>query len=628
MIPALTNPSLPQAAVIGLIHGLVGGLALTALAAALLRLLGERVSAATRHAIWWGVLLAVAAMTVIPAVRPASPAAVFPAVAAAPDPDGKSGVPASARAAVIPRPPAPETGAADRSAPVPTPVRQSPASASTSSVSSIRAEAPAAAQAVPSPRPLFRMALPDGPWIPAAFGLWLAVAAVRLVRLGRDGAALARLKRTAGPFEFPNLAPLRRHLARKGLRRPLRLGVSGRIGVPLLAGLSRPRILIPEAMAGRLSDEELSGVVLHEAGHLRRYDDWAALAQHLLAALLWPLPAVAWISRRLALEQELACDAWVVTVTGARRPYAACLARLAELAAGGRAPLAAPGVIHPPKTITRRIAMLLDPHRTIRPRLSWLLLGLATGLLAAAVYQFGAAAPWIVLADTTPTAKASTAPQDKPAESKSAAKPSEVKPVAKPAPVPAPKPVAKAQPVVKIQPKDQAVDAEAEARHARVEEAARRAEAEAERMEHEFDRLGDELSAMLEKELAPLEEAIEKAAEELAQIHEGKIEALAEEMENLAESEKEGHKLTAEQEQRMKELQAQMEAMSAQIQKTVQEKIEPLQKQIQEKIQATAPQRKEFIRQAIEQLQQELKRIEEEEKAAQSKSEAPAQPPK
>ena len=217
-------------------------------------------------------------------------------------------------------------------------------------------------------------------------------------------------------------------------------------------------------MAGRLSDEELSGVVLHEAGHLRRYDDWAALAQHLLAALLWPLPAVAWISRRLAMEQELACDAWVVTVTGARRPYAACLARLAELAAGGRTPLTAPGVIHPPKTITRRIAMLLDTHRTIRPRLSWLLLGLASGLLAAAVYQFGAAAPWIVLADTTPTARAAAAPQAKSVEVKPAAKPAEPKPVAKPA---EPKPVAKARPV------EHSAEAEAEARHARLEAAAR-----------------------------------------------------------------------------------------------------------------------------------------------------------
>jgi len=619
MIPALPHPTLPQAAVIGLIHGLVGGLALTALAAALFRLLGERISAATRHAIWWGVLLAVAAMTVIPSVRPAAPAPASPGVAAA-----AAVVPGEAPAA------APASAPAARPGPAPDPVRRSPAAAVTRPDSQPRVAATAAArpaQPAPPARPLFRIALPDGPWIPAAFCLWLAVAAVRLVRLGRDGAALARLKRDAAPLEFPNLAPLRRHLARKGLRRPLWLGVSERIGVPLLAGLSRPRILLPEAMAGRLSDEELSGVVLHEAGHLRRYDDWAALAQHLLAALLWPLPAVAWISRRLAVEQELACDAWVVTVTGARRPYAACLARLAELAAGGRVPLAAPGVIHPPKTITRRIAMLLDTHRTIRSRLSWLLLGLATGLLAAAVYQFSAAAPWIVLADTTPTAKAASTPQQ--------SKPAEAKPVAKPSPAPAPAPAAKpveatpaAKPVAKVKPVGQSTNAEAEARHARLEASAHRAEAEAERMEREFDRLGEELSAMLEKELAPLEEAIEKAAQEIAQIHEGKIEALAEEMKDLAESEKDGHKLTAEQERRMKELQAQMEEMSERIQKTVQDKIEPLQKQIQEKIQATAPQRKEIIRQAIEQLQQELKRIEEEEKASPAKPKAPAQPPK
>ena len=587
MISALTYPTLPQAAVIGLIHGLVGGLALTALAAALLRLLGERVSAATRHAIWWGVLLAVTAMTVIPAVRPAvsapdAPAAVTAAAAA---PAGLRAGATEFRPTVPARTAMPPPQTVVRPARAAAPARSTPASATE-----------------PVSRPLFRVALPDGPWIPAAFCLWLAVAAVRLVRLVRDGAALARLKQTAAPFEFPNLAPLRRHLARKGLRRPLQLGLSGRIGVPLLAGLSRPRILFPEAMAGRLSGEELSAVVLHEAGHLRRHDDWAALAQHLLAALLWPLPTVAWISRRLAEEQELACDAWVVTVTGARRPYAACLARLAELAAGGRAPLTAPGVIHPPKTITRRIAMLLDTHRTIRPRLSWLLLGLATGLLITAVYQFGAAAPWIVLADSAPAAKAAAAPQAKPAEAKPAAKAAEPKPATKPA---EPKPAAKTRPA---EPASEA--------QARAEAAAKRAEAEAERMEAEFDRLGDELAATLEKELAPLEEAMEKAAEELAQVHEVKMEALAEEMAELAKSQKDGHALTTEQEKRMQELEKQMEEVSAQIQKVIQEKIQPMQEQIQEKLRATAPQRKEAIRQAIEQLQQELKRIEEEEKAA------------
>ena len=97
-----------------------------------------------------------------------------------------------------------------------------------------------------------------------------------------------------------------------------------------MIGFFAPRILIPEWLFDRLTPAELEQVVLHEAEHLRRHDDWINLLQK-FALVLFPLnPALAWMERRLCREREMACDEGVVCRTQAPRAYAACLTSLAE----------------------------------------------------------------------------------------------------------------------------------------------------------------------------------------------------------------------------------------------------------------------------------------------------------
>ncbi len=97
-----------------------------------------------------------------------------------------------------------------------------------------------------------------------------------------------------------------------------------------MIGFFAPRILIPEWLFDRLTPAELEQVVLHEAEHLRRHDDWINLLQK-FALVLFPLnPALAWMERRLCREREMACDEGVVCKTQAPRAYAACLTSLAE----------------------------------------------------------------------------------------------------------------------------------------------------------------------------------------------------------------------------------------------------------------------------------------------------------
>ena len=94
---------------------------------------------------------------------------------------------------------------------------------------------------------------------------------------------------------------------------------------PSVIGFLAPRILIPDGSLARLTPGELEQVVLHEAEHLRRRDDWTNLLQKLLLVLFPLNPALAWMERRLCREREMACDEGVVRRTQAPRAYAACL---------------------------------------------------------------------------------------------------------------------------------------------------------------------------------------------------------------------------------------------------------------------------------------------------------------
>jgi hypothetical protein len=99
---------------------------------------------------------------------------------------------------------------------------------------------------------------------------------------------------------------------------------------PSVIGFLAPRILIPGWLMARLTQGELEQIVLHEAEHLRRRDDWTNLVQKLVLVVFPLNPALMWMEHRLCREREMACDESVVRITNAPRAYAACLASLAE----------------------------------------------------------------------------------------------------------------------------------------------------------------------------------------------------------------------------------------------------------------------------------------------------------
>ena len=238
-------------------------------------------------------------------------------------------------------------------------------------------------------------------------GLWLVIAMARLAGLGRQMAALRRIKREAQEAPAAWNSALQALAIDLGVRRPVRLGLTDELAAPVAAGFLHPRILLPTAMAD-LTAEQVEPVLRHELAHLARRDDWTNLVQQAVRAAYFHHPGVLWLSRRLTLEREIACDDHVLSATGRARDYALFLTEFARRN-HGRSWTAAPAAWSNPSQLKERIHMLLDSKRNASPRLArgGTGAGIAAVLLAAVLGM--QAAPRLAFADSAKTDETTTA---------------------------------------------------------------------------------------------------------------------------------------------------------------------------------------------------------------------------
>lgn len=326
----------------GLINGLWQGSLLAGLVWVSLRMLQRRINATTRFAIWWATLLL---MLWLPWTH----------LQVASQPPLTADFHARPRVLIFE---------------LPGVVVRAPRLARAHSSRTPSARPASAKSAIHSPHlPQHQVAwpLPGGDWPLVLLGLWLGGAVAMLSRVLIAYWQLGRLKRAMRPLPARHQARLAHWLDYGHSRRRIRLGSCADIQVPVAVGLFEPVILIPEQLAHQLSEAQFDQVGLHELAHLRRWDDWSNLAQRLIEAVFFYHPAVRLIGGQLASEREIACDDWVVAVTGKARPYAECLARLVELLA--HAPQAAAGSLSIGRQIAYRVTLLLDSRRPASPHL-------------------------------------------------------------------------------------------------------------------------------------------------------------------------------------------------------------------------------------------------------------------
>ena len=318
-----------------LLNGLFVSAALALVVGITLRLLPARLlNSATRYAIWW-IVLAVTVALPLSCFRPARNSSIRAAAVA-------RAIPIRTAHAMEPQPGTPDLKYAVSALPLSEPAPRLPGV-------------------------VFPLALPAGPWPGRIMTIWIVTALFMLMRLAWSAILLERRKARA--VDAPAICGVR-------------VVVSSEISIPLVAGPWKRCIMFPASLLDELDAQELEQIGIHEAAHLFRGDDYALLLQRTLEAIFALHPVVRWISRRIDLEREIACDDFVIASTNNPQPYAACLARVVELTGGIRAtPIATSAADR--SHLARRVNTLLDQTRHSGTRLLGIRLALATIGLAA-----------------------------------------------------------------------------------------------------------------------------------------------------------------------------------------------------------------------------------------------------
>jgi beta-lactamase regulating signal transducer with metallopeptidase domain len=342
-----------------------------------------RINAATRCAVWWAVLAAVVLLPL------------------APQPSRRFAAPSPAIAEAHPVP-VPATPAMVRQ--IEAPARPSEAAGS--------------------------LRFTAGAGLLAIFAIWTALSLFRIAQIARSYRYLRGIKqRSRGVSPEQNLN-FNYWLLACSIDRTARLLVSSEIVSPMAVGFRRPAVIVPESLMNEFSAEELDHVQLHELAHIARYDDWTNLFARLIGALLPIHPVAVWLLKRIEQDREIACDDWVVAMTGEARPYAASLTRLFELCSARRRQLLATGMADRASHLGERIEALLRGGRDFAPRVSLTRVVMGGAILLALVLAGAQAPHWIAFAQ----------------------EPAPVPPVAPVAPLPPVAPVAPAPPTPPVPP--------------------------------------------------------------------------------------------------------------------------------------------------------------------------------
>jgi beta-lactamase regulating signal transducer with metallopeptidase domain len=202
------------------------------------------------------------------------------------------------------------------------------------------------------------------PWLVFAWVVGVALLSSRFV-----GAWLfvLRLRRSATPVAERFEELLARVSKRLRVSRAVRLCQSALVEVPTVIGHLRPIILIPAGALVGLTPQQLEAVLAHELAHVRRYDYVVNLLQTAAETLLFYHPAAWWLSRRVRVEREHACDDAAVEATGDVLLYARSLAALEQLRVS-RVPAAALALAANGGSLMHRIQRLVSTNRQTRTR--------------------------------------------------------------------------------------------------------------------------------------------------------------------------------------------------------------------------------------------------------------------
>jgi beta-lactamase regulating signal transducer with metallopeptidase domain len=251
---------------------------------------------------------------------------------------------------------------------------------SSATTPAVGASEPAAGSGTPSAKSAARTR-----FVPLAlFAFWLAGSLFTLARLAKNHFKIRRaLKhgRLVTPAELDCAESL--------MMGRVRLRLSRGVQSPILFGVFRPSVLLPDDLAEWTTPAERYAVIQHELAHAERRDTIVNLFQNILQAVLFFHPLVRYAARQLSLEREMACDDRVVGLGTASDAYAEGILKVAERcisSAGAPAGVHQLALFSARQILERRIEMILNRNRVRLVARQWKYLILPACLIAAAVW--------------------------------------------------------------------------------------------------------------------------------------------------------------------------------------------------------------------------------------------------
>jgi beta-lactamase regulating signal transducer with metallopeptidase domain len=159
-------------------------------------------------------------------------------------------------------------------------------------------------------------------------GIWGVGVLLRLAHFSRAVHRVHRLRRDASV-----LSPAQVGMASQIVEATHRVALleSTAIDDPVTVGVFHPAILLPSRVLPDLGEQELSAVLAHEYGHIRRGDFLVHILCQLISLPVAWHPGIRYLMSRISQTRELACDDYAAARLGKRHLYARTLLRLASL---------------------------------------------------------------------------------------------------------------------------------------------------------------------------------------------------------------------------------------------------------------------------------------------------------
>ena len=162
-------------------------------------------------------------------------------------------------------------------------------------------------------------------------GLWLLGVVLMFGRLAFGFGASWHLSRTSRPVNDVHLGEaMSRARALMAVGGDTTLRTSSSAASPLVTGIFRPVVILPDELAQCLSQDQLTLILAHELAHTKRWDNLVLLSQRLVESFLFFHPSIWLCGRELRREAEKACDDMVLMATESPAGYADSLTVVAE----------------------------------------------------------------------------------------------------------------------------------------------------------------------------------------------------------------------------------------------------------------------------------------------------------